>query len=128
MSPLAAKFHLLPYKLFHRKPSSEEERIFSEVYDSNVFQAEHDKVQQAPLPDDDLTCSRPRVVASMMCWSDSTHLTSFGNAKLWPIYLSLGNLSKYIRVQPTSGAFMHLAYIPSLSDSFQDFVSTFHQK
>jgi len=33
-----------------------------------------------------------------MLWSDSTHLASFGNASLWPIYLYIGNLSKYIHL------------------------------
>ncbi len=47
--------------------------------------------------------------------SDATHLTTFGTAKAWPIYLMLGNLSKYIRAQPHSGAMHHLAYIPSVS-------------
>ena len=38
-----------------------------------------------------------------MFWSDSTHLVNFGTAKLWPIYLLVGNLSKYICGQPNSG-------------------------
>jgi len=50
-----------------------------------------------------------------MLWSDSTHLTSFGNTSLWPIYLYLGSLSKYTRAKPTSFAAHHLAYIPKVS-------------
>ena len=46
--------------------------------------------------------------------SDATMLTDFGTAKGWPIYFMLGNLSKYIRSQPDSGAMHHLAYIPSV--------------
>ena len=49
-----------------------------------------------------------------MLWSDSTHLTSFGNASLWPIYLYLGNQSKYTRGKPTSFARHHMAYIPKV--------------
>lgn len=52
-----------------------------------------------------------------MLWSDETHLTSFGSAGLWPIYLYLGNLSKYIRGMPTQFAAHHLAYIPSVSQN-----------
>ncbi|KAJ7185362.1 hypothetical protein C8R46DRAFT_377085 [Mycena filopes] len=63
-----------------------------------------------------------------MFWSDSTHLANFGNAKLWPIYMLFGNLSKYIRAKPNSGAEHHVAYIPSLPDSVQDLLSTFHAK
>jgi hypothetical protein len=34
-------------------------------------------------------------IGVILLWSDSTHLTSFGSASLWPIYLFFGNLSKY---------------------------------
>jgi hypothetical protein len=50
-----------------------------------------------------------------MVSSDATTLADFGTAKAWPIYLMFGNLSKYIRAQPDSGAMHHLAYIPSVS-------------
>jgi hypothetical protein len=127
--PLAAKFHLSPYKMFHKSPTSGvEQRVYSEMYDSNIFIEEHDRVQRAPLPPDDPDCKRERVVAAMMFWSDSTHLANFGTAKLWPIYMMLGNLSKYVRARPNSGACMHVAYIPHLTDSFDDFASSFHCK
>jgi hypothetical protein len=127
--PLATMFHLSPYKMFHKSPTSgAEQRIYSEMYDSDVFIEEHDRVQRAALPPDDPDCKRERVVAAMMFWSDSTHLANFGTAKLWPIYMMLGNLSKYIRALPSSGACMHVAYIPHLADSFEDFASTFHCK
>ena len=37
-----------------------------------------------------------------MFWSDSTQLTQFGTAKLWPLYVFFGNESKYRRCQPTN--------------------------
>jgi hypothetical protein len=40
----------------------------------------------------------------------------------------LGNLSKYVRALPNSGACQHLAYIPSLPDSLQDDLSKWHTK
>ena len=55
------------------------------------------------------------MVAALMVSSDATMLTDFGTAKAWPIYLMFGNLSKYIRAQPDSGAMHHLAYIPLVS-------------
>jgi len=42
--------------------------------------------------------------------------------------MHFGNLSKYARCQPTSGATKHVAYIPSLPDSLQDHLKSFHQK
>ncbi|KAF8233525.1 hypothetical protein L208DRAFT_1266202 [Tricholoma matsutake] len=56
-----------------------------------------------------------------MVWSDLTHLANFGQASLWPIYLFLGNQSKYQHVKPSQFAAHHLAYIPSLPDTIQDF-------
>jgi hypothetical protein len=127
-SPHASHFHFSPFKLFHRSPSGEEERVFSEVYNSDVFIEEHDNVQRAHLPPDQLDCKLEKVVAALMVWSDSTHLANFGTAKLWPIYFLFGNASKYIRGQPNSGACQHVAYIPSLPDSFQDFAAAFCSK
>jgi hypothetical protein len=127
-SPLASHFHFSPFKLFHKSPSGEEERVFSELYNSDVFIEEHDNVQRAPLPPNEPDCKREKVVAALMFWSDSTHLANFGTAKLWPIYLLFGNVSKYIRGQPNSGACQHVAYIPSLPDSFQDFATHFCSK
>jgi hypothetical protein len=127
-SPLASHFHFSPFKLFHKSQSGVEERIFSEVYNSDVFIKEYDNVQRAPLPPDQPDCKLEKVVVALMVWSDSTHLANFGTAKLWPIYFLFGNASKYIRGQPNSGACQHVAYIPSLPDSFQDFAASFCSK
>lgn len=127
--PIAAKYHLSPFKLFHQRPGTDtSERVYGELYTSDEFISEHDRVQRAPVPPNDPTCKREKVVAALMYWSDSTHLANFGTAKLWPIYMFLGNLSKYIRAQPTSGACHHLAYLPSLPDTFEDWAKGFHAK
>jgi hypothetical protein len=127
-SPLASHFHFSPFKVFHRSPNGKEERVFTELYDSDLFIEEHDNVQRAPLPPDQPDCKLEKVLAALMFWSDSTHLANFGTAKLWPIYLLFGNASKYIRGRPNSGACQHVAYIPSLPDSFQDFAASFYSK
>ncbi|KAJ3569580.1 hypothetical protein NP233_g4962 [Leucocoprinus birnbaumii] len=103
------------------------ERVYGEIYSSDVFLEEHERIQgPGNLPNDDLGCRRERVVAALMFSSDATHLADFGNAKAWPIYMMLGNLSKYVRSTPSSGALHHLAYIPSLPDYFDEFVAGFH--
>ncbi|KAF9470994.1 hypothetical protein BDN70DRAFT_820597 [Pholiota conissans] len=129
-SPLSHLYHFSPFKLYHCSPvTKKEERIFGEIYTSDAFLNEHEEVQRhSPLPPDDPECKREKIVAALMFSSDATHLTNFGNTKAWPIYLMLGNLTKYIRAQPNSGAMHHLAYIPSLPDSFQDFASKFNCK
>ncbi|KAI0263704.1 hypothetical protein BGY98DRAFT_928452 [Russula aff. rugulosa BPL654] len=125
--PMFMKFHLSPFKLFCKHPhQNKDERIYSEMTDSDVFIDEHDKVQRAPT--DDPACKREKVIAVLMFWSDATHLATFGTAKMWPVYMQFGNVSKYVRCQPTSGATKHVAYIPSLSDSVQDEIKHFHVK
>ena len=97
-SEISQQFHLTPFKLFRSRtpPRSgeEPEHVYSEMYNSDVFLDEHNRVQRAPT--DNLSCKQEKVVASLMFWSDATHLAAFGTAKLWPIYMLFGNLSKYI--------------------------------
>ncbi|KAF9056169.1 hypothetical protein BJ165DRAFT_1522113 [Panaeolus papilionaceus] len=128
--PLSHLLHYSPFKLFHKNPDTgRDERIFGEVYTSDAFLAESDKVRyKSPCDPDDPTCSREKVVAALMFSSDATHLTNFGNSKAWPIYFMLGNLSKYIRALPNGGGMHHLAYIPSLPESFKAYVQSFHPK
>jgi len=126
-SPLSSMFHFTPFKMYRTRPDGKgKERIFLEIYDSDVLWDEHNKVQHALT--DDPTCKQEKVVAALMFWSDATHLASFGTAKLWPIYMLFGNLSKYVRCQPDSGATTHVAYIPPLPDSLQDQLKSFHEK
>lgn len=115
--PLSHLLHYSPFKLFHKHSTTGKvERVHGELYTSDAFLAEHEKLQKyGKLPPEDSSCNREKVIAALMYSSDATHLTDFGNAKAWPIYLMLGNLSKYTRSLPNSGAMHHLAYIPSVS-------------
>ncbi|KAJ3571321.1 hypothetical protein NP233_g3834 [Leucocoprinus birnbaumii] len=125
--PLAHLLHYSPFKLFHQISSdpSHSQRVYGEVYTSDTFIEEYKHVQRhGELPPDDPNCKREKAVAALMFSSDATQLTDFGNAKAWPIYMMLGNLSKYIRSDMSSGAMHHLAYIPSLPEgSFKAFAS-----
>ena len=114
--PLSQQFHFTPFSLMHRSPTTgKEQRLYGELYNSDEFINEHKRIQnRSPPPPDDPQCKLEKVIAALMFWSDSTHLTNFGTAKLWPIYLFFGNLSKYVRSRPSSGACHHLAYIPSV--------------
>ena len=114
--PLSQNFHFTPSLLMHWSPvTGTDQCLYSELYHSDVFIEEHNRVQNRSWPPpDNPGCKLEKVVAALMFWSDSTHLADFGTAKLWPIYLFFGNLSKYIRSRPSSGACNHLAYIPSV--------------
>lgn len=106
-------FHYEPFKLFWQ-PSADDPgiRVHGEMYTSPAFLNAHAELQSSPREPD---CDLPRVVVAMMFWSDATHLTSFGNAKLWPCYLSFGNESKYRRCKPTCHLLNHVAYFQSVS-------------
>ncbi|KAH9954823.1 hypothetical protein BGW80DRAFT_390490, partial [Lactifluus volemus] len=120
--------HLQPFKLYWRNPDDPNAtpvRLFSELYNTDAFLDAHSNLTaQHREPG----CELEKVIAAMMLWSDSTHLASFGTASLWPLYLYLGNGSKYQRAKPTSLAAHHVAYIPSLPDKTQDvYTSIFNQ-
>ena len=109
--PNAQQFHIAPFKEYWvPQPNGPSERIYSELYNSDAYIQEHEVVC-AQAREDPLEA----VVVSMMLWSDSMHLTSFGNASLWPIYVFFGNQSKYDRAKPTTFSAHHLAYIPEVS-------------
>ena len=107
----AKMYHFSPFHEFWQpSPDAPPERIWSELYTADAFIAEHEKIQ-SQLQEG----GYENVIVGLMLWSDSTHLTSFGNASLWPIYLYIGNLSKYTRAKPTSFSAHHVAYIPKVS-------------
>jgi hypothetical protein len=128
--PLAHLYHYSPFKLFQKSPlSGKEERIYGEIFTSDAFLEETENVQRHGLvPPEDPGCKREKVVAALMASSDATMLTQFGVAKGWPIYLMFGNISKYVRAQPGSGAMHHLAYIPSVSFQCQQCAYFFFDK
>ncbi|KAH7904408.1 hypothetical protein BJ138DRAFT_1138545 [Hygrophoropsis aurantiaca] len=95
-------------------------QVHGELYTSPAFIDAHNNVQNLP---GEPGCDRPRVIIALQFWSDSTHLTSFGNAKLWPLYLWFGNESKYRRCKPSCHLCNHVAYFQPLPDSFKDFVA-----
>lgn len=107
------KFHNIPFKEYW-KPSEQEpsERIYSETFTADVFNDEYDKLRKTTR--DGPNSALEPFVAGITFYSDSTHLTSFGNASLWPIYMYIGNQSKYLRAKPSEFAAHHIAYIPKV--------------
>jgi hypothetical protein len=107
------RFHLEPFEL-HWQPRDGMDSIpiSGELYNSPAFIEAHREVQELPR---EAGCSLPRCVAGLMIASDSTHLTSFGQAKLWPAYLYFGNDSKYRRGKPSLHLCNHIAYFHKVS-------------
>jgi hypothetical protein len=106
-------FHYNPFELFWRPPGTEDDiRVHGEMYTSPAFLEAHRELQESP---GEPGCNLPRVVVAMMFWSDATHLTSFGDAKLWPTYLCFGNETKYRCCKPTCHLCNHVAYFHAVS-------------
>ncbi|KAF8833191.1 hypothetical protein BDN67DRAFT_917478, partial [Paxillus ammoniavirescens] len=118
--PVAQTFNMTPFEQYWKVSEERNIKVFSEAYSSPAMLDAYNEINALPRePDDNLE----RVVASLMTWLDSTHLTNFGDASLWPFYIYFGNQSKYPRGKLTSMACHHVAYIPSaelLPDDFQD--------
>jgi hypothetical protein len=109
-------FHYEPYVLnFQPDGSSRPIRVHGELYTSPAFIEAHTALQEMPP---EPGCSLSRCVIALMFCSDSTHLTSFGNATLWPLYLYFGNESKYRRCKPSCRLGNHVAYFQKVRASF----------
>lgn len=106
-------FHLSPFKRLWKDPlDNHQERIFDELYTSDSWLDAQDELQKLPK---EPRCSLERVIAGLMFFSDATHLANFGTAKAWPLYLYFGNLTKYARSAPKSGACHLVGFLPSVS-------------
>ena len=112
----AKTFHFTPFSLFWQQfPESIPERVYSEIYNSDSFLEEDEKVKGLPPEPGH---QYEHAIAALMVASDSTNLGQFGTAALWPIYTFFGNQSKYDRAKPTQFAAHHTAYLPSVSLPF----------
>lgn len=107
-------FHLKGFKeMWDPGNGDQPERVYGEVYSSDIYLGMEDEISLTPDPN-----GLETIIAPCMLYSDSTHLTNFGTAALWPIYLLFGLLSKYVRARPTSGASHHLVYMPTVRLEF----------
>lgn len=118
-------FHYEPFELYWQpNEKGPEIRVHGEVYTSPAFVKAHEELQDSVGEPD---CQLPKVIAVMMFWSDATHLTSFGTAKLWPCYLFFGNESKYCRCKPSCNLCSHVTYFQTVSvSSLQPSLSLMH--
>ncbi|KAH6869012.1 hypothetical protein BKA70DRAFT_1452212 [Coprinopsis sp. MPI-PUGE-AT-0042] len=102
-----------PGTTFHYQPSE------GELYNSPAFVMAHKALQDSPpIPG----CNLEQVIIALMFWSDETHLSAFGSAKVWPCYMFFGNESKYRRSKTSLKLCEHVAYFDSLSDDFKDYL------
>jgi hypothetical protein len=110
----AQAFHLLPFERIWKDPLDDhQERIFDELYSSDSWLKAQDDLHMQPR---EPGCALERVIAGLMFFSDATHLATFGTAKAWPLYLYFGNLTKYARAAPQSGACHLVGFFPSVGE------------
>ena len=117
-------FHYEPYELCWQPPhKAKDVRVYGELYTSENFLTAHHQLQDSPPG---FGCTLPRHIIALMMWSDATQLTTFGTAKLWPLYIYMGNESKYMCCQPSANLCSHAAYFHtvSLADSIQCYITT----
>ncbi|KAG2029778.1 hypothetical protein BDR03DRAFT_1017973 [Suillus americanus] len=114
---IATMFNTTPYHEFWKSPDGRDIEVFSEAYSSPEMIETYAEINNLPR---EAGGSLEHTVASLMFWSDATHLANFGDASLWPFYLYFGNQSKYTQGKPTASVCHHVAYIPSLPEDLQD--------
>lgn len=115
--PAAEYFHLSGFWQYQKPQELDGLPVLQhdEVYTSKAFIQAQEEVTAIARADG---WQGDVVVIALMLGSDSTRLASFGSQSLWPIYLQIGNLSKYVRVKPSTFATHHIAYIPKVSKMF----------
>ena len=99
-------------------------RIYGEAYSSDIAVQLAEEVRRIPPPVDHPDIES--VVVMLMLGSDSTHLTNFGTASLWPIYVFFGNMSKYDSSRPSEFPASHLAYLPKVVWRLKQLASAVH--
>ena len=106
-------FHYEPYELRWRRPRNNRDiTVHSKLFTSKSFlDAHRELLESLPVPE----CTLPHRIVAFMFWSDATQLTSFGDAKLWPLYVFFGNQTKYRRGQPSTKLCSHVAYFQTVS-------------
>ncbi|TFK68774.1 hypothetical protein BDN72DRAFT_650911 [Pluteus cervinus] len=114
-------FHWHPFEEHWTPPwdPSRTERVHGELYTSPAFLEADRKLQELP-PEPD--CDLPRAIAALMFFSDATHVAQFGQAKLWPVYVYLGNQSKYDRGRPSTHSAYTLAFLPFRPADITEFI------
>lgn len=109
------RIHIQPFEEWWKPSESEDPvRVYSDVYTSDAM-LEADRQLRDSLKG--TTSAGPQLetfILSVLLYSDSTCLTAFSNATLWPMYMYIGNESKYVRSKPTSFAAHHIAYLPTV--------------
>jgi len=96
------------------KPSEDAplNHLYREIFSSEEMLDADDKIYKCCLVNDLDSEDIEVACIPLLLYLDSTHLTNFGTASCWPIYMFFGSQSKYIWAMPTSFMCHHITYMP----------------
>lgn len=118
------RIHLKPFEEWWKPSESDDPvRVYSDVYTSDAMLEADRKLQDSLKTTAPAGPQLETFIVSVGLYSDSTNLTAFSHASLWPVYMYIGNESKYIRAKPTSFSTHHIAYLPTV----WDVIALFHR-
>ncbi len=104
------------YQHMYRDPlTGEEERIFSEMVNSDAMLREQAKIRAQPCNPSDPPGTERDIIA-MAASSDETMVARFGGESMKPIYIAIPSLTKYMQNNPNAFTAHHLAYVPKVSN------------
>ena len=109
-------FHYEPYTLHWNSPHKTcEIGVHSELFTSKSFLNAHNQLQSSPH---EPGCDLPHHIIALMFWSNATQLMTFGDVKLWPLYMHFRNESKYARCKPSAYLCNHITYFQTVCYCF----------
>ncbi|EIW78901.1 hypothetical protein CONPUDRAFT_59130 [Coniophora puteana RWD-64-598 SS2] len=120
-----ATYNTTPFEQRWKSADGHDLRVYSELYSSDAVLEAYHEVNGVP---NSAGNNYEHIVVPIMLSFDATLLSNFGDASLWPIYLFIGNQSKYICAKPTMKVCHHLAYIPKLPDRWQNTYTEIYKK
>ena len=116
---LFERIHLRPFEEWWKPSGSDDPvRVYSDVYTSDAMLKADRELQDSERATPSIGPQLETFTMSVGLYSDATNLTAFSHASLWPMYMFIGNESKYIHSKPSSFSAHHIAYLPTVQNHF----------